>query len=217
MGTSVLAAGGDCHCDGTFLRAWGSRKSQTSIIYVQVLGNLFNDSENQSVIRNSSKALSGQAGCEVAQFEMPMLEGSVHSQSCHCSTTALQTQFVQIKPSLSVFVGQSAVAQLFWLEVSPTQLQSEGHSALAFRELQAGCHWCVSPVFIHLHRGGFACGCLEGCLGPGETEWLWICCNTQIKLTQDSNGKIQAGMLMGDAIVGFIDDRSSVTENSVKQ
>lgn len=67
--------------------------------------------------------------------------GREQSQSCRCSTTALQTQFVQIKPSLSPFMGQSqsAVAQLLWLEVSPTQLQPGGHSALASRELQAGC------------------------------------------------------------------------------
>lgn len=74
----------------------------------------------------------------VAQFEMPMLKGSVsegagpkHVSLLYCcSANTICTDQAQL---ISLYGSESALAQLFWLEVSPTQLQLEGHTGEAFR------------------------------------------------------------------------------------
>lgn len=85
---------------------WDSGKSQASICLCTSTSESLQLQWKPSVIKNMSQArlsCAGQAGWGVAQFEMPTLE----ALSGGSSVTAPPAPFVHIKPSLSLFTGQS--------------------------------------------------------------------------------------------------------------
>lgn len=140
----------ECHCDGTFLRDWDSRKSQTSIIYVQMLGNLSNCSEKQSVIRNMSgsnpscvspgwlrlfslkclcwRALNGKG----AEPKLSLLH--------HCSANTVcadQAQLISLYGSESVCCGTAVVAG------------GQSYPAAAWGSLSSGLQGVAGWMYFH--------------------------------------------------------------------
>lgn len=107
-------------------------KVKQAFIYVQALGNISNYSENQSVIRNMSPAGPSCAG--------PGWLGGLLSLRCPHWRLCLggagvvpllhQPRLCPSNPAyLCWWVSQAALAQLFCLELSASQLQPEGHSS----------------------------------------------------------------------------------------